>query len=123
MSTDLLAENLISRTERGLSIAGTRITLYDVLGYLKADWPPALIKNWLKLDDAQMSAAVAYIDNHCAEVEAEYQQVIADARSSREYWESRNRARWAALDTVPTKPGTEKLRAKIQERKAELDIH
>ena len=123
MSTDLLAENLISRTERGLSIKGTRITLYDVLGYLKADWPPALIKNWLKLDDTQMSAALAYIDNHRAEVEAEYQQVIADARSSREYWESRNQARWAALDTVPAKPGTEKLRAKIQERKAELGIH
>jgi len=123
MSTDLLAENLICRTERGLTIDGTRITLYDVLGYLKADWPPELIKNWLKLDDAEMSAALAYIDNHRAEVEAEYQQLIEDARTSREYWESRNRARWTALDTASAKPGTEKLRTKILASKTELGMH
>ncbi len=28
----------IIQTERGTSIAGTRITLYDVLDYLKADY-------------------------------------------------------------------------------------
>ena len=29
----------IIRTERGLTIKGTRITLYDVMEYLKADYP------------------------------------------------------------------------------------
>lgn len=28
----------VIRTERGLTISGTRITLYDVLGYLHAGW-------------------------------------------------------------------------------------
>jgi uncharacterized protein (DUF433 family) len=45
---------MVVRTERGLSIAGTRITLYDVLNYLKADWPANLIQHWLNLTEAQM---------------------------------------------------------------------
>lgn len=32
----------IIRTERGLTIARTRITLYDVIDYLKAQYPPSL---------------------------------------------------------------------------------
>ena len=37
-------EPAIIRTERGLTIAGTRITLYDVMDYLKAQYPPKLIR-------------------------------------------------------------------------------
>ncbi len=36
-------QSAIIRTERGLTIAGTRITLYDVMDYLKAQYPPKLI--------------------------------------------------------------------------------
>jgi hypothetical protein len=114
---------MISRTERGLSIAGTRITLYDVLSYLKADWPPGLIKNWLNLDETQIEAALSYIDEHRAEIEVEYQQVLRDASSSREYWETRNRERLASIATLPTKPGTEKLRAKLNASKIELGLN
>jgi hypothetical protein len=32
----------IIRTERGLTIAGTRITLYDVMDYVTAQYPPKL---------------------------------------------------------------------------------
>ena len=39
----------IIRTERGLTIAGTRITLYDVMDHLVAGWTPKLILNWLPL--------------------------------------------------------------------------
>jgi len=35
----------IVRTSRGLSIAGTRITLYQVMDYVKAGWPPELIQH------------------------------------------------------------------------------
>jgi len=31
---------VISRTERGLTIVGTRITLYDVMDYVTAQYPP-----------------------------------------------------------------------------------
>jgi hypothetical protein len=33
----------IIRTERGLTIAGTRITLYDVRDYVTAQYPPKFI--------------------------------------------------------------------------------
>jgi hypothetical protein len=39
----------VIRTERGLTIAGTRITLYDVLDYLYAGWPRKLIRDRLDL--------------------------------------------------------------------------
>lgn len=33
----------IIRTERGLTIAGTRITIYDVIDYVTAQYPPKFI--------------------------------------------------------------------------------
>ncbi|NCS05060.1 MAG: DUF433 domain-containing protein [Microcystis aeruginosa G13-11] len=55
----------IIRTERGLTIAGTRITLYDVIDLLKADYPPKLIRDTFNLTDAQIDAALSYIEaNH-----------------------------------------------------------
>jgi uncharacterized protein (DUF433 family) len=66
----------IVRTGRGLTIAGTRVTLYDILDYMKADWPPKLIQQWLDLTDVQIGDAVAYINLHRDEVEAEYQRII-----------------------------------------------
>lgn len=35
----------IIRTERGLTIAGTRITLYKLMDYIHAGYPPKLIRN------------------------------------------------------------------------------
>lgn len=40
-------QSAIIRTERGLTIAGTRITLYDVMDYLTSGWFPQLIQDWL----------------------------------------------------------------------------
>jgi uncharacterized protein (DUF433 family) len=48
----------ITRTERGLVIAGTRITLYDIMGYLKEDWPPKMIRDILGITDEQIGGAV-----------------------------------------------------------------
>jgi len=36
---------IIIRTERGLTISGTRITLYDVMDYLTAKYPPKFIRS------------------------------------------------------------------------------
>ncbi len=35
---------LIIRTERGLTISGTRVTLYDVMDYVTAKYPPKFIQ-------------------------------------------------------------------------------
>src|SRR5581483_12280827 len=88
----------VVRNERGLSIKGTRITLYDVLDYLHDDWPPKLIGNWLNLTTEQMADVMAYISEHREEVEAEYQEVLRRAEEVRQYWEERNRERMAQFD-------------------------
>lgn len=115
-------QSTVVRTGRGLTIAGTRITLYDVMDYIKADWPPKLIQHWLNLTDQQIDAVLTYIAAHQDEVEVEYQQVLQHADELRAYWEDRNRQRLAQLAELPSKPGYEAAIAKLRARKAELDL-
>jgi len=115
------SQNTVVRTERGLSIAGTRITLYDVMDYITADWPPRLIQHWLNLTDIQMADVMDYIEHHRTEVEAEYQLVLQRAEETRRYWEARNRERSAKIASMPPKPGQEVLRAQLQAWKTELE--
>jgi uncharacterized protein (DUF433 family) len=110
----------VVRTERGLTIAGTRITLYDVMDYLKEDWPPKLIRDWLNLTDEQIAGVMNYIAEHKEEAETEYEQVVREAEEIRAYWEERNRERLAAIAALPPNPKLAAIRAKLAERKAKL---
>ncbi len=112
---------IIVRTDRGLSIAGTRITLYDVMDYFTAGYPAKLIREKLCLSDAQVDAALSYIEAHQAEVETEYQQVLQIAEDNRRYWEERNREHFARIATTPPKPGQEAIRIKLQAWKDRLE--
>lgn len=112
----------IVRTERGLSIAGTRLTLYDVIDHLKAGWTPKLILHWLPLAEEQLDAALTYIEANRSEVEAEYQAVLQKAEARRKYWEERNRDRFAQIAKLPPKPGQEELYAKLQAWKARIGL-
>lgn len=109
------SQSAIIRTERGLTIAGTRITLYDLMDYVTAQYPPKFIQGLFELTDEQISTALAYIGSNRAEVEAEYQQVIRETEALRQYYEEQNRERIAQIAKQPPKPGTEaaweKLRA------------
>ena len=111
----------VVRTSRGLSIAGTRITLYNVMDYLKAGWPPKLIRDRFNLTDKQIADVMDYIDTHRPEVEAEYQLVLQQAEENRQYWEARNRERFAEIAAMSSKPGQEEIRAKLQAWKAKLE--
>lgn len=53
-------KNMIVLTERGLTIAGTRITIYDIMDYLIAQYPPHFISSMLCLSDGQLQAALSY---------------------------------------------------------------
>ena len=122
MQTATAAGNTVARTERGLTIAGTRITLYTIMDYLKADWPPTLIRHWLNLSETQMNDSLAYIDAHRFEVEEEYQQILRKAESIRAYWEERNRHRFEEIAIGHARPEKEALYKKLQERKAALGL-
>ncbi|WP_129677215.1 DUF433 domain-containing protein [Candidatus Chloroploca sp. Khr17] len=113
-------QSTVVRTSRGLSIAGTRITLYALLDYLHADWPPKLVQDWFNLTDQQMSDILTYLAAHRDEVEAEYQQVLRQADVNRQYWEARNHEREPSRAPTPASPEQEALRAKLRIWKAQL---
>src|ERR671933_1192673 len=85
------------RTERGLTISGTRLTLYDIMDYVKAQYPSKFIRALFNLTDEQINAALSYIEANRAEVEAEYQTVLQEAEEIRQYWEERNREHFARI--------------------------
>ncbi len=118
MAEDRQQHPTVVRTSRGLSIAGTRITLYSIMDCVTAGWPPKLIQNRFDLTDQQITDVLAYIMDHQAEVEAEYQQVLQQAEETRRYWEERNRERFARIAALPPKPEQAAIRAKLAAARA-----
>jgi uncharacterized protein (DUF433 family) len=109
-------------TERGLTISGTRITLYDVMDYVIAQYPSKFIRSLFDLTEDQINVALSYIEANRAEVEAEYQIVLKQAEENRQYWEERNRERFTQIAAMSPKPGQESLWAKLREQKAKHDL-
>ncbi len=112
----------VVRNDYGLSIVGTRITLYDVMDYVTENWPPELIQYWLNLTDEQIADVMDYIENNRSEVEAEYKIVLQQAEEIRLYWEERNREHFAKIAAMPRKPGNEKLWTRLEAEKARIGI-
>jgi uncharacterized protein (DUF433 family) len=112
----------VVRSSRGLSVAGTRITLYSIMDCVQADWPPRLIRDWFNLTDEQINDVMDYIEAHRSEVEAEYQIVVQRAAEIRRYWQDRNREHFNRIAALPPKPGQEEIRARLQARKAQREL-
>ncbi len=110
----------IVRTERGLAIANTRITLYDVMDHLKAQYPAKFIRDVLNLTDQQIGAAISYIETHQTDVEAEYQEVLKAAEETQQYWEEYNQERFAHIAANPHS-SHEVIRVKLHKRKAQRE--
>lgn len=107
---------LIEETPRGPSIAGTRITIYSVMDYLKGDWDRDFIKRAMAITDEQLDAVLEYIAQHKEEVERNYQRIL---RRSDEL-----RARYKKIQNErspfpPNMPEEEK-RALMRQRIAEM---
>jgi uncharacterized protein (DUF433 family) len=110
----------VIRTGRGLTIAGTRITLYQILDYLEAGWAPEQIQFLHRLTDEQMAGTLGYIESHREAVEAEYQLVRRRAEEIRKYWEERNQEQPDESAAKPIDPGREQLRAQLKAWKKRL---
>lgn len=109
---------MVVRTERGLSIAGTRITLYSIMDAILAGWPPKLIRDRFHLTDQQLTAVMEYIAAHHDDVEAEYQEVLHQAEESRRYWEERNKDRLAKLASRSKQSRQHAVRTKVEAQKS-----
>jgi uncharacterized protein (DUF433 family) len=64
-------------------IAGTRITVYDILDYTRQGWHHTAIAAWLRISSPQVRAALRYIEEHKEEVMANYKEMLdRDARGN-----------------------------------------
>src|SRR6516165_7367038 len=61
---------------RGPEIAGTRITVYDVMDYYRQNWHHTAIATWLRLSSDQVLAAIQYIEAHKDEIQVEYNKML-----------------------------------------------
>ncbi len=69
-----MLEAKIVKTGRGPEIAGTRITVYDVIQYYTAGRHRDMIAGILSLSSDQVDAAIQYIEEHRDEVMASYEK-------------------------------------------------
>jgi uncharacterized protein (DUF433 family) len=67
---------LIINRGRGPEIAGTRITVYDILDYTRAGHHHTYIAALFGLSSAQVLAGIKYIEEHQEEVMAEYNKML-----------------------------------------------
>lgn len=72
----MVSQPMIIDRGRGPEIAGTRITVYDVMDYYKHGWPPSIIAALFEVMPEQVEAAIAYINEHQDEVVPEYQKML-----------------------------------------------
>jgi hypothetical protein len=76
-----------------------------VIDLLKVDYPPQLIRDLFNLTDAQINAALAYIEENRLQIDTEYQQVLQTGEEILLYWEDRNREHLSKIATMPHQPG------------------
>ena len=69
-------ETTIIDRGRGPEIAGTRITVYDVMDYYLAGDSLSYIAYALSIYPEQVAAAIKYIEQHKEQVAAEYQEML-----------------------------------------------
>lgn len=112
----------VVRTSRGLTVDGTRLTLYSIMDLLHGEWPYERIQEIYKLSDKQFADVLGFIEAHREEVEAEYQLVVEQAEENRRYWEERNRERFAEIARMGPLPGKEEAWKKLQAKKKELGL-
>lgn len=111
----------VVRTGRGLTIKGTRLTLYDIMDYLQAERPREEILNMFpQITASEFDDVLAYIAAHREEVEAEYQEVLKRAEEIRHYWEERNRDRVKPIDPATLSPERRALWEKHQAWKEQI---
>ncbi len=117
-SNQIISSNIIDRNETGLFIAGTRISLYDVMDFAIAQYPAKFIANMLNLSQEQVQTALEYIESHRTEVESEYQSILTEASELQAYWQEQNRELNVRVATLPAPVGQEAAWQKLQAQRA-----
>lgn len=105
-----MASTIINRG-RGPEISGTRITVYRIMDFVRDNSPRERMASELRLSLEQVETALAYIAEHRADVEAEYEAILARPRKNPE-WVEAGRAK-----------SVEELKERIMARAAKEAAH
>ena len=111
--------SIIRRPDMGLAIAGTRITLYTIMEYLREGWSQQDIGDWLNLTTEQIQVAIDYIEAHRSEAETEYDEVIRETEERRHYWKERLQKHLAHQPRSQPSSDKAALYAKLAEQRAQ----
>ncbi|HYJ88259.1 MAG TPA: hypothetical protein VEW46_19500 [Pyrinomonadaceae bacterium] len=93
ISETMVAPGVVRRSDRGLCVAGHRITLYLIEDYLRAGWPPHLLRHSLRLSDQEMTEVLDYLAANRSEFDREYERVAREATEREKYWREQRRKR------------------------------
>ena len=72
-----MTESVIIDRGRGPEIAGTRITVFDIVDYLDEGWHPTAIASFFRISSREVDAAIRYIEEHQVDVRAEYERILS----------------------------------------------
>jgi hypothetical protein len=122
MSDNGNSNKTVVRTSRGLTVEGSRLTIYQLMDHFKEGRSDELVQEWYQLTPQQLADIHRYIDEHRDEVEAEYEEVLRYAEENRRYWEDRNRARFEEIERLPKTPQQQAIRQRIAELKRKLEL-
>ena len=100
----------VVRTPRGLSVKGSRLTLYSIMDGIRENNSLKNVRDLYELTDEEMLDVLDYIHLHKQEVEQEYREVLKSAEQNQKYWEDKNKAQ---LEKAYQQ--SETVRAKLQE--------
>jgi len=115
MST-LTKTPLIVETGRGPCIAGTRITVYSVMDYLKGDWSREFIQQVMLISGEQLDAVLQYIAAHQEEVERDYAEIVRRSAELRERYQKIYRERSPFLVEMPPEERRRVLLQRLAEK-------
>lgn len=93
-----VAKGIVRRQDRGLCVKGNRITLYLIMDFLREGWPPHLLRDQLLLTEEEMQNVLDYLATNRERFEAEYTEVVRQAKEEELYWRARQEALQKRLD-------------------------
>ncbi|MGH9842552.1 MAG: DUF433 domain-containing protein [Blastocatellia bacterium] len=100
-----VAPGIVRRSDRGLCVAGTKISLFFIMDYVKAGQQQDLL-TYVGLSEEQLDQALAYIEQHRIEFEANYAEYVRKADEMERYYREREHQRRAELEAKGLWPPT-----------------
>jgi len=123
MSTMTAVMPLIQETPRGPSIAGTRITIYSVMDYLKLGLSRNYTKASFRISDEEFDAVVEYIEQHKEQAERDYARILQREAEARARSEQIRRERSPFPPDMPLEEREKLMREKIRKMKETGDFY